>query len=96
MPKVAPAPLTRTLSAVAREILADHREQGKELYFGAVPYVRAMLALDALDDRFGDEKGADIVPYAVSNLSYWRGETARRVKAELNGAMAHYYRGRRR
>lgn len=88
MPKVVPAPLTRSLSEVAREIQADYAAQGKPVFYAAVPYVNAMLSLDTMTDRYFEDGALSVVTYAVSNLGTWRGETARRVKAELNAAAA--------
>jgi hypothetical protein len=78
---------TRPISEIAAEILADHRAQGKELYFGAVPYVNAMLFLDKYTDNYFEDSAVDVLTYAVSNLSTWRGETARRVKAEIKAML---------
>jgi hypothetical protein len=73
----------RTLSAIAREIEADW----KNVYFGAVPYLRAMRYLDSVNDDYGMDSGDSIVRYFLSNASTWRGETARRVKAELKARL---------
>ena len=43
-----------------------------------------MLQLDSLDSKFGHDDGDSVVRYFLSNSSGWRGETAKRVKAELN------------
>jgi hypothetical protein len=69
----------RTLRAIAREIRADW----KNVYFGAVPYLEAMEQLDSVDDQFFAEDGKTQVLYFLSNAQTWRGDTARRVKAEL-------------
>ena len=71
---------TRPLHAIAKDIVADLNEQYP--YTGqprpswlsyAGPYIVAMAQLDSIDDDY----------YADSNLSQWRGETARAVKLEL-------------
>jgi len=69
----------RTLSIIAREILVDW----KKPYFGAVPYLQAMRELGSVSDKYGYDNGGDIVRYFLSNASTWRGETAKRIKAEL-------------
>ena len=71
--------MSRSLSAIAREIRADW----KKPYFGAVPYLAAMLQLDTVADKYGYDSAGDIVRYFLSNASTWRGDTAKRVKAEL-------------
>ena len=70
----------RAISTIAREIVKDW---GPKMYFGAKPYVNAMLQLNKITDKYGFEDGKSIVLYFLANASSWRGETARRIKAEL-------------
>jgi hypothetical protein len=84
----------RSLSDIAREIIADYRSKGKPVHFSAVPYVDAMRSLDTMDDRFYEDDAETVVIYALSNLSTWRGETATRVKRELR-VMLHEHNPRR-
>jgi hypothetical protein len=70
----------RTISAIATEI----KEVWKNVYFGAVPYLNAMLRLETVNDYYGADSARDIVNYFLSNATYWRGEDARRIKKELN------------
>jgi hypothetical protein len=81
--KITPAPLTRPLSAIAREIIADYRSKGKPVHYSAVPYVEAMLSLDTLNDSVGYDDARSVVLYALSNLSTWRGPVATRVKGNV-------------
>lgn len=90
MPKIQPAPLARPLSEIGREIQADYRAQGKPVYFAAVPYVQAMTRLGSLNDAYYEDSADTVVRYALENLTYWRGETAKRVKDELKAALADY------
>lgn len=71
----------RPLHKIADEITVDW----KRPYFGAVPYIQAMRALDSTDDAYGLDSADSIVRYFLANANTWRGETARRVKAELKG-----------
>lgn len=71
--------MTRPLYTIAREISQDW----KKPYFGAVPYLQAMSTLDSVEDNYIHDSGKSIVLYFLSNATTWRGETARRVKAEL-------------
>ena len=73
----------RPLYEIAEDIRADYADRGKSVYFAAAPYVDAMRYLDQVTDSYGAESGRSVVAYAISNLSHWRGETAKRVKAEL-------------
>lgn len=69
----------RSLSAIAREI----RQDWTKPYFGAVPYLDAMSTLDSIEDKYGLDDADSIVLYFLCNANTWKGETARRVKAEL-------------
>ena len=69
----------RPLYAIAAEIITDWRKP----YFGAVPYLTAMATLHDIDDRYGWDNGESIVRYFLSNATSWRGDNARRIKAEL-------------
>ncbi len=73
----------RPLHAIADEIARDWSKP----YFGAVPYLFAMHKLGGINDDYGYDSGKSIVLYFLANAGTWRGETARRVKAELK-AMA--------
>jgi hypothetical protein len=71
---------TRPLYEVAEEI----RKDWKNIYFGAKPYLDAMSCLESVNDNYGWDSGKSIVLYFLANASSWRGETARRIKKELN------------
>lgn len=79
--KPAPMPTaSRPLYTIAREIINDWDKP----YFGARPYLLAMRDLQSMKDSYGADDAASIVRYFLSNATTWRGETARRVKRELN------------
>jgi hypothetical protein len=42
-----------------------------------------MATLRSINDDYGCDSAHSIVIYFLSNATTWRGETARRVKAEL-------------
>ena len=69
----------RPLYEIAREI----RRTWKNVYFGAVPYLDAMSSLDKVTDRYIMDSGKSIVNYFLANAGTWRGDDARRIKAEL-------------
>ena len=73
------ATATRPLSAIAREI----RATWPKVYFGAVPYLQAMAQLGSVDDKYGLDDARSIVNYFLANAGTWRGDDARRIKAEL-------------
>jgi len=69
----------RTLSQIAKEI----REDWKKVYFGAVPYLEAMETLSLITDNYYQDSAKSIVLYFLGNANSWRGEVAKRIKAEL-------------
>ena len=70
---------TRSLNTIASEI----RNDWKKPYFGAVPYLDAMQSLNSINDNYGMDSAKSTVIYFLSNATTWRGETAKRIKAEL-------------
>ena len=73
----------RSLATIAQEIQADW----KNVYFGAVPYLKAMHTLVSMRDKYWLDDAESIVAYFLANAQTWRGETARRVKKELNALL---------
>jgi hypothetical protein len=69
----------RSLAVIANEIIRDWRKP----YFGAVPYMSAMLSLDNVGEMYGADSAKSIVLYFLANANAWKGETARRIKKEL-------------
>jgi hypothetical protein len=65
-------------------IAAEIRKDWKSVWFGAKPYLEAMESLDSINDPYGADNARSIVIYFLSNATTWRGETAKRIKAELN------------
>jgi hypothetical protein len=78
--------MTRSLATIAREI----RNNWTKPYFGAVPYLDAMHHLDTMRDKYYYDDAQSVVLYFLANAGTWKGEAARRIKAELktmlNGA----------
>ena len=73
----------RTLSAIATEALScDTLKGNARAWAGA--YLEPMTTLETVHDTYGQDSARIIVAYALSNLSAWRGDDARRIKAELN------------
>ena len=75
--------MTRPLREIAREI----RKDWPQPYVGAVPSLEAMSTPDNVDDPDFTESARTQVMYFLANAGTWRGETARRVKAELKGIL---------
>ncbi len=76
--------VNRPLYAIANEIRKDWRATAKQgIYFGAKPYLDAMECLNSINDNYGMDSAKSIVLYFLSNASTYRGENAKRLKAEL-------------
>lgn len=69
----------RPLYTIAREI----RKDWKNVSPYAAPYLQAMSYLNSVDDNYILDSGRSIVSYFLANAGSWRGETAKRIKAEL-------------
>lgn len=74
---------TVSISEMAEMIISDYKGKGKPVPYAAKPYIMAMRTLHSITDNYGLDDGRSIVAYALSNLSGWRGDTAKAVKAEL-------------
>jgi hypothetical protein len=81
---------SRPLHSIASEAIMDMETiaRGKRKYWRNVfpylaPYADAMLSLNSIEDNYGWDSGREIVCRFISNAATWKGETAKRVKAEL-------------
>ncbi len=70
----------REIHQIAREIRATW---GNKASPHALPYLSAMLALRTRHDTYGVDSADSIILYFLSNAQGWRGEDAKRLKAEL-------------
>ena len=75
----------RTFQRIARDI----KSTWLNVYFGAVPYLEAMLTLDTTDPNapYYYDTAGDIVRYFLANAQTFRGADARRLKAELKSML---------
>lgn len=55
----------------------------KKPYFGAVPYIEAMMQIYHDDEKYGMDDAKSICTYFLANATTWRGHSARMVKAEI-------------
>ena len=74
----------RPLYTIAAEIRRDWPAMSPY----AKPYVSAMAQMQSARDAYGADTGQSVVLYFLSNAQAWRGETARRIKAELRAMIA--------
>lgn len=81
--ETSPAPVVkevRPLYAIAQEITA----KWPKVNYAAKPYLDAMRTLTTMQDKYICDSAHEIVMYFLSNATSWRGDDARRIKAELN------------
>ena len=71
----------RNLNVIAQEIRKDW---GAKISYAAKPYLDAMQQLESVNDSYGYDSGKSVVLYFLCNAQSWRGETAKRIKKELN------------
>jgi len=72
-------PEPRTLRTIAYDI----RRNWPNVNYAAEPYLSAMATLERITDNYLYDSGVSIVLYFLSNARTWKGEHAKRIKAEL-------------
>jgi len=75
--------MPRSINTIAKEISSDWNK----VYFGAVPYLDAMHSIESINDTYYFDSAKSVVRYFLANAGTWRGDTARRVKAELKAML---------
>ena len=78
--------MTRPLYEIASEIIGDW-PKANNTYHPAGAYLIPMLSLNSIQDKYGWDDGKSIVRYFLSNATTWRGDSARRIKAELKSML---------
>jgi hypothetical protein len=78
-------PMSRPLYVIAKEIRNDWSAQRADHRVPpfADAYLRPMETLNAITDNYHLDTARSIVLYFLSNAGTWKGEVARRIKAEL-------------
>lgn len=71
------------------EIAEEIRRDWKNVNFGAKPYLDAMSTLTNVTDNYGMDSARSIVNYFLANASSWRGDNAKRIKAELKSMVKY-------
>ena len=72
-----------------RQIAKDIKSTWLNVYFGAVPYLEALLTLDTIDPNamYYCDTAEHIVRYFLANARTFRGADAKRLKAELKSML---------
>jgi hypothetical protein len=71
--------MNRSISSIARDI----KRVWVKPYFGAKPYLDAMLSLNTINDTYIYDDAKTVIMYFLANASTFRGNDARVLKAEL-------------
>ena len=74
----------RPLYAIARDIRASWHNVSPY----AKPYLKVMAELNSIRDMYLYDDARSVVLYFLSNAASWRGDDARRIKAELKSMLA--------
>jgi hypothetical protein len=73
----------RNIDTIASEIFIDW----KNVNYAAKPYLAAMRDLETMQDNYYQDDAQSVVRYFLANAGTWRGDVAKRVKAELKGML---------
>ena len=78
----------RPISEIAKEAIEDMKKQSpngnwRRKFAAAEAYLTPMLELDKITDKYYEDSASGIVAYFLGNAQQWRGEVAKRIKAEL-------------
>ena len=73
-------PSHRMIYVIADDIAADWPAVTRSY---AWPYLVAMRELSSIHEAYHADSASSVVAYFLANAAGWRGETARRIKAEL-------------
>ena len=81
--------LDRPVADVAGAIIEDYEWHERHVPPGAEPFLQIMLGLATrdLNTRYRSERVADVVRRALAELRDWHGETAWRIRHELEAAL---------
>ena len=65
------------------EIAADIRRNWAKVNYAAAPYLDAMDSINDINDMFYADTAKSVVAYFLANARAFKGEDAKRLKAEL-------------
>ena len=71
--------IKRPVYKIAEDILNDW----KAPYFGARPYLAAMLTINNELENYGQDTAKTVILYFLSNAATYRGSKAKELKKEL-------------
>lgn len=72
------------MSREIHEIAEEISKEWTNVHYTAKPYLDAMYSLTDINSQYGLDSAKSIILYFLSNARSFRGDSARRLKAELN------------
>lgn len=84
-------PLTVNTARPIYEIAQEIYKEWPTVNVAAAPYLEAMTTMNQITETFGVESCSDILDHFLVSAATWRGESARRIKAELKKMSALAY-----
>lgn len=80
----------RTLSAIAREMVPMLRAlpDTHMAKWAGLAQAEPLLSLETIHDDYGMDSGQYVVACLLGNISGWRGDDAKRIRAELKAHLA--------
>lgn len=79
--------MTTTTTRPIRVIAQDIKANWPNVNYAAQPYLEAMENIEDIADDFFQDSARSVVLYFLSNAKTWRGDAARRIKAELKAML---------
>jgi hypothetical protein len=78
-------PIKEIARAIRDNLEARYRDKPKPpgFYYHSQPYLDAACTMNTLEDNYYLDNGREIVLRLLGNLEGWRGDAARKLKAEL-------------
>ena len=76
--------MARPIYEIANEI----ERKWAKVNYAARPYLDAMKSINDIGEMYYYDSAKSVVLYFMANAHTWRGEDARRIKAELKGIAA--------
>ena len=77
--------MARPIYEIADEI---YKVWGRnKINYAAKPYLEAMQSLNQITDKYMYDSARSVVSYFLANASAFRGDYAKRIKAELKALM---------
>lgn len=70
-------------------IAADIAQHWPKVNYAAKPYLDALFYLHSMTDTYVCDPADHIVRYFLANAGTWRGEDAKRIKAELKSMLLY-------